>query len=320
MNHNLQLRLELLKQKDDKKRTAKHLAFTTAHFDIYKYLRDLEDDLQAGDLLQNDLHANSPVRLLSQHIEAKDLAAIAQILQINPDLIETPDESGQLPVHTAFLESSTEIAGFLLDSGASIHSVGFHAWQPLHIAASIGSLDLTELALERGANVNAKTETGQTPLLKAASASSVQVVRLLLSAGADIRARNDRAMTCLHVAASKDFSECVRELLQPEWGAQDLVHSRDRNRGLPRHWAERSGRLEIATFLRLQERLIENPNRGGGRPGATPTANQSRVSSNASQVCPRNLRPNNIKTTSTLSNEDQDQLHAQLELLDFDSA
>lgn len=246
----------LLGKQDVQRRTAFQIALTTAHIDIYKYLRDLQHkvDAKTGD----EIKLYDPTVPLALSIEAGDLAAVEMIIAKEPGLVDRADASGQLPIHIAFIECAVEVATFLLDSGASIHSQGFHSWQPIHIAASMGSIEMTELALNRGASVDALTGTLQTPLLKACSASSVPVIRRLLEAGADLWARNDREMTCLHVAASKNFIDGIRELLSPEWGAQGLVHTRDKQKRLPRYWASRSGHHETVRFLRLQEKFIDS--------------------------------------------------------------
>lgn len=258
LEHDPSITLRMLQQKDKKRNSAQHIAFFTANFNIYKYLRDLEQRLLSGDNLQVQVY--DPVMPLALSIEAGDLTTTEILVRNDIRLLSTADRFGQLPLHIAFVEKAADIASFLLESGASISSRGFHAWQPLHIAASIGSLEMTELALAHGADVHATTETLQTPLLKAVSANSLSVMRCLLQAGADPRARNDRNMTSLHVAASKKFMEGIRELVHPDWGAQEVVHWRDKSSKLPRHWAEKAGHLEAATFLRLQEKLVKNTN------------------------------------------------------------
>jgi len=262
LEHDPTLQLQLLKKRDQRHGNAQQIALITAHIDIYKYLRDLENQLDTDSSpLQFQIY--NPSVPLARLIEAKDLTAVETLLRTTPELLHRADGSGQLPIHTAFVECAVEIAAFLLGLGASIHSVGFHSWTPLHISASIGSLELTELALKHGADLEARTGTLQTPLLKAVASSSAAVVRRLLEAGADIRARNNRGMTCLHVAASKKSMDSMRELLQPGWNAQDLVHARDRNERLPEDWADKMGYWQETDFLRLRRKLTANPN--GGR-------------------------------------------------------
>ena len=258
LEHDQGSRISLLKQTDAKGRTAQQTAFITAHFVIYRLLRDLENDLEQPSSTTDSASANKSLNSLTKLIEARDGNAVELLIGARPELLHAADASGQQPVHAAFVDGATEIAAFLLKAGSSIHAAGFHGWRPLHIAASVGSLDLVNLALINGANIEEKTGTSQTALHKAAASGSVAVLKRLLEAGANIRALNDRAMTSLHIAASKDFLDGVRELLLPAWGAQDLVFARDRNKKTAYDWADRNGRLEIATFLRLQEKSFTN--------------------------------------------------------------
>lgn len=304
IEHDPSLGLQLLRKRDQRHRNAQQIAMITAHIDIYKYLRDLENQLEKSDSpMQFQIY--NPLIPLAQFIEARDLVAVELLLRKNPELLHRADSSEQTPIHTAFIERAADIATLMLDFGASIHAVGFHGWQPLHIAASIGSLEMTELALKYGADLEAKTGTLQTPLLKAASSGSVAVMKVLLAAGANIRARNDRGMTCLHVAASKRFMEGIRELLRPTWNAQDLVHTRDRNKKLPRDWADRSGHWEAVTFLRLQEKLVHNLH--GGRSKSWAGNSQNRLSSATTNTSQTNLAlptpPSRTPTGSGLDEE-----------------
>lgn len=311
LDHNDDIRPQLLIEKDAKHRTAQQIALTTAHIGTYKYLRDLQHDMdvKAG----KDMQRYDPTVPLSLAIEAADLATVKTIIASEPDLLNRPDTSGQLPIHIAFIECATQIAQFLLDSGASIHAQGFHSWQPLHIAASIGSIEMTNLALDRGAEINALTGTLQTPLLKASSTSSVEVIRRLLEAGADPWARNDRQMTCLHVAASKNFIDCIREILQPEWGAQALVHTRDKQKRLPRYWAARSGHHEVERFLRIQEKFVDNTVRQHRRPSRSPSLTRANTGTSQSSR-PSMTSPSRTPTKFMESNDILTQM-----VLDVDS-
>lgn len=279
LDHDASVRPRLLARKDAQHRTPLQIALTTANIDIYKYIRDLQHQIDSE--LGAQVSVYDPLVPLALSIEAHDLAAVEMIIGKSPELLHSADVSDQLPIHLAFIECAADIATFFLASGSSIHSQGFHSWQPIHIAASLGSLEMVELALSHGANVNAFTGTLQTPLLKACSASSVAVVRRLLESGADPWARNDKNMTCLHVAASKNFIDGIHEILQPEWNAQGLIDARDKNNHLPRYWAKRSGHYETVTFLRLQEKLM-SVNNGQAKSSTRSPAELSRKGSSVS--------------------------------------
>jgi ankyrin repeat protein len=78
-----------------------------------------------------------------------------------------------------------EIAGFLLDRGADIHSRMF-GQTTLHVAAMKGHLDLAGLLLDRGADVNATANVrgaAMTPLAMAVQAKQAKMADLLKARG-----------------------------------------------------------------------------------------------------------------------------------------
>jgi 26S proteasome non-ATPase regulatory subunit 10 len=67
-----------------------------------------------------------------------------------------------------------------------INSKDDEGWAPLHSAASIGNAELVEVLLTRGADVNAKNNGGRTALHYAASKGRLEIAQLLLTHGAKI--------------------------------------------------------------------------------------------------------------------------------------
>ena len=86
-----------------------------------------------------------------------------------------------LLAYTAFGKERTDIAAFLLDSGADIHTRGF-GQTVLHFAAAKGHLDLAKLLLERGADVNAPSKGG-TPLAAARRSKMEKMAQFLSEHG-----------------------------------------------------------------------------------------------------------------------------------------
>jgi uncharacterized protein len=86
-----------------------------------------------------------------------------------------------LLAYTAFGKERVEIAAFLLDAGADIHTRGF-GQTVLHFAAARGHLDLAKLLLERGADVNAASKGG-TPLAAARRSKMEKMAQFLSEHG-----------------------------------------------------------------------------------------------------------------------------------------
>ncbi|KIX98765.1 uncharacterized protein Z520_05226 [Fonsecaea multimorphosa CBS 102226] len=248
--NNSDLKRAQLFAQDRKGSTPRVVAFFTAHFDIHKFLRAAEWQVQGV-----TSPSGSAANQLTTAIEKGDLATVRAHLDKNPDSLTSLDEEGQPPFHVALQENQKEIVEFLLSRGASVEAEGYHGWRALHIAASLGNLELVNLCLTHGALVNTVTNTRQTPLHKAASSGSVAVVRRLLSAGADPVATNERGMTALHIAAHQNDISIVRLLV----GYHNVdVLARDRQGMTAAMWAERSAHLDVWAFLRAEERKFKN--------------------------------------------------------------
>ncbi|KAL6244479.1 hypothetical protein RBB50_008721 [Rhinocladiella similis] len=250
LEHDPQLKREQLFMRDRKGSTPRIVAFFTAHYDIHKYLRAEEWALLGTE--------PSDANILTSAVERGDLEAVRVHLTNNPDALHQCDEDGQPPLHVSLQENQRDVVDFLLESGASIESVGFHGWRPLHIAASLGNLELVDVCLDHGADVKSRTRTRQTAMHKAASSHSAAVVRRLIEAGADPNDRNDRGMTALHIAAHQNDIQTVR-LLVNEHGIDVLT--KDFMKLTPAMWAERSGHLEVLAFLRAEAKKVKSATR-----------------------------------------------------------
>ena len=229
--------------------TPREVAFFTAHYDIHKYLRAAEWELQG-------VIEPSSANLLTTAIEKGDMDTVRVHIRKNPDSLNALDDDGQPPLHVALQENQKAIVEYLLQQGAFVEKVGYHGWRALHVAASLGNLDLVELCLSHDAKIDTRTHTNQTPLHKAASSHSVAVVRRLLNAGANPAAMNDRGMTALHIAAHQNNISIVR-MLALEYGDKVDVLARDRQSLTAAIWAERSAHLDVFAFLRGEERKIK---------------------------------------------------------------
>jgi ankyrin repeat protein len=87
--------------------------------------------------------------------------------------------------YTAWGQQRTEIAEFLLNSGADVHVKGF-SMTTLHIAALKGHIDLAKLLLERGADVNEPSKQKGaivTPLAMAVRAKQEKMQQFLKERG-----------------------------------------------------------------------------------------------------------------------------------------
>jgi ankyrin repeat protein len=120
---------------------------------------------------------------------------------------------GGLPLHQAILRNKTEIALFLLESGASVDAPDRTRRTPLHLAVERGNVTLVTALLERKARPDERDGIGWTPLHHAAANNRVAVARALLAGGTDPRTLSERGGTPLHEAAASGGAEMIRLLL-----------------------------------------------------------------------------------------------------------
>jgi ankyrin repeat protein len=256
---------EQLFHRNKRKNTAREVAFFTAQYHVYKYLRGLE-----WELLGTNMSASNRG---TYAIENGDMAELERLLDDGVISLNTPDEEGQEPLHLAVQEKQIAIAKMLLNRGASIARPGYHGWQPIHIAASLAdNIDMVELCLQQGADVNARTDSGQQPIHKAASSTSLGTVRLLIDAGANIESTNEAGMTPLLIAAHKNDLATVKALVL-EYNAD--IMARDRNGKNATKWAEKSAHLEVAKFLRQQQKVLREASKPASRARPSRTATWS---------------------------------------------
>jgi uncharacterized protein len=122
-------------------------------------------------------------------------------------------------------------------------------WTPLHLAAFFGQTSAAETLLERGAEVHARSRnpTANTPLHAAlAGRTETALVRLLLAHRADANARGGAGVTPLHLAASRGNRELVEALL--EHGA--TLSARMDDGTTPTDMAAARGHTAVAEWLR----------------------------------------------------------------------
>ena len=118
---------------------------------------------------------------LSLAIRQRNLAAVRAIVDKNPALVKSADDSG---------------------------------FTPLHIAATAGRVDIIEYLLGRGADLEARTAGGQTPLFQTVPLASQQAFAYLLKKGANLNARDNQGKTILQFALAWRRPAMVDLILQ----------------------------------------------------------------------------------------------------------
>jgi 26S proteasome non-ATPase regulatory subunit 10 len=161
---------------------------------------------------------NEDERSLLHVAAAAGHAQVVQLLTDGVDLnssgINSGDEEGWTPLHSAVSTGSGDVVEVLLRSGADVQIANAGGRTALHYAASKGHADIARLLVSHGANINKKDQTGCTPLHRAASAGHVEVIDYLIEEGADLEAYDKEGQTPLMLATICDNRQAALLLVR----------------------------------------------------------------------------------------------------------
>jgi len=123
-------------------------------------------------------------------VRTGDLEALQWLTAANRRLLNARSGRwpGLSPLALALISGQGEVAGYLIEHGASTTRGASHHATLLHIAASSNLAGAAELLIRRGSSVNARNVEKETPLHHAARAGAVQAGTVLVEYGADVDA------------------------------------------------------------------------------------------------------------------------------------
>lgn len=187
--------------------------------------------------------------------EARNVAALEQILAQNPKLLEAPggtrDQRGDLifrgtPLQYAALYGPLDAVKVLVERGAYVDRLApLSAETPLLLSvSSLDEIDIPLYLLRHGADVNG-SGIAYTPLHKAAECNARRTAEILLKHGADVNAKNDLGMTPLSMAASFGSADLIKLLL----ARGSKINSRDDYCCTPLHYAVEMGNVPVMSVL-----------------------------------------------------------------------
>jgi len=180
-----------------------------------------------------------------------NLVRVRELIDSNPQLVNTKDSSGRTPLHWASSGVHFEVMQFLVARGADVNLKDLSGTTPLHSTATNNHLNACKLLIEKGAAVDEKNNRGSTPFYLAAyggnrelldyliasgankadleirnaygrtplcaiarDGGNPETIKVLLSLGADVNAEDKRGWTPIMLAAWRPYREVVSVLLE----------------------------------------------------------------------------------------------------------
>lgn len=151
---------------------------------------------------------------IDEAIARGDLDDVRKHVAIDAKRVHRAPEAAMGPLHQAILRNRTEIATFLLESGADPSAPDRSDRTPLHLAVERGNLKMVEILMSQKARPNERDKMGWTPLHHAAAKDRVEIARALLKGGANPMTLSERGGTALHEAAASGGAEMIKLLLE----------------------------------------------------------------------------------------------------------
>lgn len=201
-------------QRDEKGRTALHLAAYNGHAETIHFL------------ISNDADVNAQANGFFQ----------------------------ATPLHMAAERQQTPSVKILIEAGADIEAKTDLGFTPLLLAASVGHLETIALLLAQKADPNVKALHGETPILRAMIDDKVHILEFLATHGArihdpinldNVNSSWSKGFSLLHGAAMQGYVNSLRFLINQGMNV-NILSERGRT---PLHYASKENQSESTQLL-----------------------------------------------------------------------
>lgn len=188
-----------------------------------------------------------PVLALEIHKAASkgDMEKVKELLNKDPELVNSKDDNGSRPIHYASLRGHKNIAELLITRGADVNARDQYLSSPLHLAARGGHQEVVDLLIRNGGYTEHKNNLGMTPLYFACLEGRNNIAALLIAKGADINTKRSDGETLLHIASAIGNKEIVELLIKKGL----TVNIRRRYGITPLHLASTFGQKLVVEIL-----------------------------------------------------------------------
>ena len=251
--------------------TSLHVAVHFGQTETVRYLVGLPE----VEVNHRDIHNETALHLAANH--HPDVVQV--LLDAGAD-IESKNNDGRSPLHSACASGKHDAAKMLVEAGADVRATDNEGSACLTLAAYFGDPEtvgylvglkgvdvdhrdaernsalilavhkehpgVAKVLIDAGADIESKGNKGRSALHRAGEAGVLAVVKMLVEAGANVRATDNEGYTSLHVAAYFGQTEIVRYLV----GLPGVeVNHRDAHGETALHWAAQKEHTDVVQVL-----------------------------------------------------------------------
>ena len=223
-----------------------------------------------------DSDGNYPGLLATMSGGARGLQIFFGWREGNECNMDSPNEQGESPLHSASRAGDKELVKMLLEHGAKINRENSEGETALYLAAenhkalnpkvaflkskeALGQegkedaedISLVRMLVDEGANLDAKDAKGLTPIMIAAVRGHTEVVKFLRDKGANLSECDLKDQNIIHIVAKHNRHKMIPILMKDRNGAwiERLVNQPNHKEDTPLHIAAAKGCVETVEEL-----------------------------------------------------------------------
>ncbi|MFC1493002.1 ankyrin repeat domain-containing protein [candidate division KSB1 bacterium] len=143
-------------------------------------------------------------------IRNKDIAAVREYVENDPELINTKDRNQMTPLYFAAYYGITDAVDYLIEKGSDVKYRRSNGEAAIHLASYFNFTEVVRLLVENGEDVSVESYRGRTPIYSAIEGGAKDVADYLLDNGAEVPLIG----SYLHRAAKKGLKRVVDLMIE----------------------------------------------------------------------------------------------------------
>ncbi|MFC1725192.1 ankyrin repeat domain-containing protein [candidate division KSB1 bacterium] len=182
---------------------------------------------------------------IHQAADTGDFNSVKKLLENDPELINSRDESKATPLYYAAWRGHLDIVKLLIDKGANVNIRQQYGFTPIGRAISSDHNEIARFLIDNGAALNMKGIGGRTPLYWSVQKRNKYLVKYILDRKPDVNAANFNRSVPLHMAVYWGDREAVEMLIN----AGAAINVLDKNNKSPLIIAVETGNDPVVELL-----------------------------------------------------------------------